>query len=131
MIVLDTHTLVWWLATPEKLSARARRAIAESAARSEITASAISIFEISTLLRRGRLEFGIDPDEWFAAARSLPELTIEPVSAEVAWIAGTFDNTLPGDPADRVIAATAQVLDARLVTADRNLRSAAAVETIW
>jgi PIN domain nuclease of toxin-antitoxin system len=122
---------VWWLATPEKLSARARRAIAESAARSEITASAISIFEISTLLRRGRLEFGIDPDEWFAAARSLPELTIEPVSAEVAWIAGTFDNTLPGDPADRVIAATAHVLDARLVTADKNLRSAAAVETIW
>jgi PIN domain nuclease of toxin-antitoxin system len=122
---------VWWLATPEKLSARARRAIAKAAATSEITASAISIFEISTLLRRGRLEFGIDPDEWFAAARSLPELTIEPVSAEVAWIAGTFDNTLPGDPADRVIAATAQVLDARLVTADRNLRSAAAVETIW
>lgn len=128
---MDTHILVWWLATPEELSARARRAIADSAATSEIAASAISIFEISTLLRRGRLEFDIDPDQWFAAARSLPELTIEPVSAEIAWIAGTFDNTFPGDPADRVIAATAQVLDARLVTADRNLRSAAAVEAIW
>lgn len=131
MIVLDTHVLVWWLAAPEKLSARARRAIEGSAAKSEIAASAISIFEISTLLRRGRLELGIDPDQWLAAARSLPELTIEPVSAEIAWIAGTFDTALPGDPADRVIAATAHALGATLITADENLRSAAAIETIW
>ena len=131
MIAVDTHILVWWLSTPEGRSARARRVIEEQAAASEIVPSALSIFEISTLLRRGRLEFDIDPEQWFAAARSLPALTIEPVSAEVAWIAGTFDDTLPDDSAYRVIAATAHVLDARLVTVDRNVRSVAAVEAVW
>ena len=126
MIVLDTHALVWWVAEPEKLSTRARRAIKASAAESEVVISTISIFEISTLIRRGRLELGIDAGQWFAALRSLPELIIEPISAEIAWAAGAFGTTFPGDPADRIIAATAQALGAKLVTADHKLHRAAA-----
>lgn len=91
----------------------------------------MSIFEISTLVRRGRLELGVDSDQWFGALRSLPELAIEPISAEIAWLAGAFDAALPGDPADRIIAATAQVLHAKLITADDKLRSAFAIDTIW
>ena len=70
-------------------------------------------------------------DEWLRALRSLPELVIEPVSAEIAWIAGMLDTTLPGDPADRIIAATAQVLDAKLITADEKLRAASTITTVW
>lgn len=131
MIVFDTHALVWWVAEPARLSARARRAAKTGAADNELVVSAISIFEISTLLRRGRLELGVDSGQWFDALRSLPELVIEPVSAEIAWAAGAFDAVLPGDPADRIIAATAQVLHARLITADDKLRSALANDTIW
>lgn len=131
MIVLDTHALVWWLAEPAKLSSRARRAIRRSASKNAVTISTISLFEISTLLRRGRLQLGIDAEQWFAALRSLPELIIEPISVEIAWLAGAFSTAVPGDPADRIITATAHALTAKLVTADVELRSTASVDTIW
>lgn len=131
MIVLDTHALVWWAADPARLSARARRATKAGAAGKGLAVSAISLFEISTLVRRGRLKLGVDTDRWLAALRSLPELVIEPVSADIAWAAGALETALPGDPADRIIAATAQTLDAKLITADEKLRAAAGVDTIW
>jgi PIN domain nuclease of toxin-antitoxin system len=131
LILLDTHALVWWVAEPKSLSARARRAVQSAASSNELAVSAMSLFEISTLLRRGRLDLGIQADRWFRALLSLPELAIEPVSAEIAWAAGQFTGDFPGDPADRIIAATARVLDAKLVTADEKLRSASAVETLW
>ena len=131
MIVLDTHALVWWASEPRKLSTRARRAAKAGAAKRALVASAVSLFEISTLLRRGRLELRIDGEQWLEALRSLPELVIEPVSTDIAWIAGGFGAGFPGDPADRIIVATARVLRAPLVTADAALRSSAAVDTLW
>jgi PIN domain nuclease of toxin-antitoxin system len=131
VIVLDTHALVWWLAGPEQLSPRALRAIKTAAANSEVAISAVSVFEIATLVRRGRLELGIDADRWFAALRSLPELIVEPISAEIAWAAGGLDARLPGDPADRIITATALALDAKLATPDEKLRAAANIQTVW
>ncbi len=131
MIVLDTHVLVWWLADPQKLTTSARRVIKAASGSQEVAVSAISLFEIATLLRRGRLQMSVDSGEWFAALQSLPELTIEPISAEIAWRAGEFDATLPGDPADRIIVATARELEAPLVTADDRLRADVAIETVW
>jgi PIN domain nuclease of toxin-antitoxin system len=129
--VLDTHALIWWVAEPGKLSTRARRAAKAGAAAKDLAASAISIFEISTLIRRGRLELGVQADQWFRAMLSLPELGIEPVSGEIAQIAGAFSKDFPEDPADRIIAATAQVLRAKLITADDRLRSITSIDTIW
>lgn len=129
--VLDTHALVWWVAEPGKLSNRARRAAKAGAAARDLVVSAISLFEIATLLRRQRLELGVEADQWFSALRALPELAIEPVSGEIAQVAGAFSSDFPGDPADRIIAATAQVLRGKLITADDKLRSIGTVDTIW
>lgn len=131
MIVLDTHVLVWWLSDPSKLSARARRAIKRSASENALVVSSITLFEISTLLRRGRLQLGVEADQWFAALQMLPELVIEPISAEIGWLAGSYYADIPGDPADRIIAATAHALSAKLITADETLGSAASVEVVW
>ena len=56
MILLDTHALVWWAAEPEKLSRRARQAVQTAEVGGELATSAMSLFEIATLLRRGRIE---------------------------------------------------------------------------
>lgn len=96
-----------------------------------MTISAISLFEIATLLRRDRLQLAVDSEQWIAAVRSLPELLIEPISAEIAWLAGLFGDGVPGDPADRIITATARVLGATFVTADEKLRASTAVATFW
>ncbi|MCC6474242.1 MAG: type II toxin-antitoxin system VapC family toxin [Burkholderiales bacterium] len=131
MIVLDTHVLVWWVSDPARLSARARRAVQTQASSGAIVASAISLFEIATLVRRGRLVLRVAPGEWFDALLSLPELRIEPVAAHIARLAGSFEASMPGDPADRIVAATALTLEAQLVSADEKLRRAPRLSTIW
>ena len=131
MIVLDTHVLVWWVSGSGRLSVRAKRAIAQSLRRSPAIVSTISVLEIATAVRRGRLELGSPLDLWLADLRALPELLFQPVSGEIAQLAGTFDEATPGDPADRIIVATALTLRAKLVTADERLRESARVVTVW
>lgn len=131
MIVLDTHALVWWLCSPSELSTRARRAINEAARDNAILVSAISVLEIATLVRKGRLQFSVPVDAWLADVRVLPELRIMPVTADVAQLAGGFGEEMPGDPADRIIAATALTLSATLATADTRLRAHKGLNTVW
>src|SRR6266581_4331948 len=59
------------------------------------------------------------------------ERPFEPVSAEIAEVAGSFDGAVPGDPADRIIAATAIALGLKLITADKRLRRAPRLQTVW
>jgi PIN domain nuclease of toxin-antitoxin system len=131
VIVLDTHALIWWVSSPLRLSVRARRAVSAALRRGPIVASAISVLEIATALRRGRLELGLAPEQWLADLHQLPELRFEPVSAAIAQAAGSFPDPMHGDPADRIIAATAIALRAKLVTADRKLRGSSQFETVW
>jgi len=131
VILLDTHALVWWAADAARLSARAKRAIGAAEREGHVAASAISLFEIATAIRRGRLVLEAPPEQWLTDLRLLPELRIEPVSAEIAEIAGSFDEKFSGDPADRIIAATAVALGLQLVTADARLRRAPQVQAVW
>ena len=94
-------------------------------------ASAISVMEIATAVRRGRLTLRVPFEQWLADLRSLPELRFEPVTAEIAALAGSFDGAMHGDPADRILAATARTLGARLVTADERLRGLPDVVALW
>jgi PIN domain nuclease of toxin-antitoxin system len=96
-----------------------------------VTASAISLLEITTAIRRRRLVLGVPPEQWLADVRVLPELRFEPVTAEIAEVAGTFDEGVPGDPADRIIAATAIALSLKLVTADERVRRAPRLQAVW
>lgn len=132
MIVLDTHALVWWVdGETKRLSRKARQALEQHGKRNELMVSSITFFEITTLERRGRLQFKIPASEWLAQVRRLPEYRIEPLPDEVAERAGQFGDTFPGDPADRMIAATALLHDVPLVTHDEKLRGVEYLKTIW
>lgn len=131
MIVIDTHVLVWWLTQTPGLTSAAKRAIGRNSGNGEIVVSAVSILEIATAVRRGRLQFSVPLDQWLADMRGLPELRVEPVSAEIAALAGSLPDPIHGDPADRLIAATATLLGAALVTGDERLRAVPGLRTIW
>jgi PIN domain nuclease of toxin-antitoxin system len=131
VIVLDTHVLVWWVSDSRHLSARAKRAIDQGLRRGPAIVSTITVLEIATAVRRGRLALGSSLDKWLADLYVLSELQFEPVSAEIAQLAGSFEDETPGDPADRIIIATALTLGAKLVTADERLRVSSQVVSVW
>lgn len=131
MIVLDTHVLVWWVSGAGRLSTRAKRAIDQRSRKGPVVASTISVLEIATAVRRGRLELGAPLDQWLTDLCALPELRFEPVSVAIAQLAGSFADPTPGDPADRIIVATARTLRAKLVTADDGLRASPHVPVVW
>jgi PIN domain nuclease of toxin-antitoxin system len=131
VIVPDTPALVWRAVGDRRLSARAQRAIRGAAKAGAVFASAISVMEIATAVCCGRLALSVPFEQWLADLRALPELRFEPVSADIAAVAGSFDGAMRGDPADRIIAATARALGARLVTADERLRGLPDLVTVW
>ena len=131
MLVLDTHVLVWWVSGAARLSARARRELKAATARAPAIVPAISIFEVATAARRGRLELSVPVDEWLADVQSLPEIRVQPLDAAIAALAASFGDEAPGDPADRMIAATAVALRATLLTADARLRALPGLRSAW
>jgi PIN domain nuclease of toxin-antitoxin system len=128
VIVLDTHALIWWAAMPAMLSPAARRAIAAS---DELGVCTISLWEISTLVRKRRLELDRPVVQWVAEAMALPKVVELPLVARIALQAGTFGDEFRGDQADRLIAATALVAGVAVVTKDRRLRDSPLLQTIW
>ena len=131
MIVLDTHALVWWLAEPARLSRRARSAIDQAMASRSIGVSSISAWEIATLVKKGRHELNRDAGDWLAQAEALPLVRFVPVDNRIALRSVRLPPPLHEDPADRIIAATALVLGAPLVTKDRRLHDFPPLQTVW
>jgi PIN domain nuclease of toxin-antitoxin system len=131
LIVIDTHVLVWWLTGTPGLSRKADRTLAAHSQPGQIVVSAMSLLEIATAVRRGRLQLSMPLDRWLADMHSLPEIKIEPVSAEIAVFAGGLAEPMHGDPADRLIVATTSALDVSLVTGDKKLRAYRGIKTIW
>lgn len=131
VILLDTHTFVWWVSSPQKLSKAARQKIDIAASQSAIYISSISIWEIVLLASRGRLEFSIDIEDWINRCESLPFLNFVPVDNHVAIKANRLPEPFHQDPADRMILATALILNATLVTRDDKILSYPHVESFW
>lgn len=131
MLVLDTHALLWWLGDTGQLGAGARRALRRVTAEQPAVVSCISVFEITTAVRRGRLELTLPVHDWLAEAAALPEVRFEPVTRAIAALAGHFGDRLHGDPGDRLIAATALQMALPLVTADAKLQAMPGLKTVW
>jgi PIN domain nuclease of toxin-antitoxin system len=128
MIVLDTHAWIWWATSSARLSAAARRAIDEA---SLVGVSAISAWEVAMLVQHRRLELDRPLLTWVKQALALPRVTFLELTAERAVAAATVTEPKDGDPADRMIVATAMSLRAPIVTKDRAIRRCGAVRTIW
>lgn len=105
MIVLDTHAWLWWVGDHGKLPARLRRRLADAPA---LAISAISCWEAAVLIERGRLDLAPDARTGIRQACSVPKLHILPVTEQVATEAGLLGAEFHGDPADRLIVATAR-----------------------
>ena len=132
MIALDTHALLWWVSTPARIPAKARRLLdAAVEERTPVAVSSISLWEVARLVDRKRLELTIPVEMWIAHVEDLPWLTFVPVDNRIAVRSVRLESFPHRDPADRIIVATALGLSATLVTADARLHAYKALPTVW
>jgi PIN domain nuclease of toxin-antitoxin system len=116
-VLLDTHVLQWWSAEPDRLSSAAAEALSTA---DELAVAAISWFELAWLAERGRIVVTIPLRSWLEQlAENVRTIPLTPAIAEAAV---TLPASFPGDPADRLIYATALEYGYHLVTKDRRLR---------
>jgi PIN domain nuclease of toxin-antitoxin system len=116
-LLLDSHVVHWWSAEPERISDNAAKALGEA---DELAVAAISWFELAWLAKHERIVVTIPIRSWLehlaARIRTLP------LTPAVADTAVSLPSSFPGDPADRLIYATAIEHGLRLITKDRKLR---------
>jgi len=114
-LLLDTHIWIWFLQTPEHLGEDARRELASPT--NELWLSPISIWEVLLLQSKKRIRLPSDLSAWLT--KSTMGIFEAPLTHEI--VLASRQLALHVDPADRFLAATAQVLDLTLVTADERL----------
>jgi PIN domain nuclease of toxin-antitoxin system len=129
LILLDTHALIWMALEPQRLSHAAVDAIRQNRGPNGLCISAITIWEMALLVRRGRIQVSgsLESFVYDTVARVL----VRPISSAISVAAVSFPDEIPKDPADRLIAATSIVEAFPLVTADEKLRQSGLLQTIW
>lgn len=124
-LLLDTHTIVWWLCAPEALSREAFAAIGDKD--NEVLVSAACGYEIEIKRERDQ------------TLRRVPERLYETVVAQgFIWLPISAEQAVTGarlpmhhrDPWDRILVSQAIDEDATLVTRDARI-VAYGVPTLW
>lgn len=133
MIVLDTHTLIWWVSSKEKLSKPAYQAIEQELKNKDgqILVSSITAWEISLLVKKGRITLTMDLTEWLRTASDIENLYFIPVDNEIAVQSVSLPGDFHPDPVDRMITALARHYSVPLVTSDLKIQNYKYVKTIW
>jgi PIN domain nuclease of toxin-antitoxin system len=126
--ILDTHAWLWWVAEPARLGRAARRTV-ETAKR--IGVPAICCLEVATLAIRGRITLDRPILEWLNDALAASHTELISLTPAIAVKAAELPAAFPGDPADRLIVATAIVEAGALVTKDERIRQSGTVRVVW
>ena len=128
MILLDTHVLIWARDDSKRLSRTAASAIRRARHNGGLAISAISLWEIASLLTSGKIQaYGTVE----AAVQLLIEdVTVRPITPEIAALAAQFPDAYSRDPSDRLIGGTARAEGLTLITHDEKIRRSPLLKTL-
>ena len=116
-LLLDTHVVQWWSAEPDRLSRSATTALEHA---DELAVAAISWFELAWLARHDRIRVAIPIRSWLEQLAN--QIRTAELTPAIADAASALPVSFRGDPADRLIYATAVEHGWLLVTMDRRMR---------
>lgn len=123
-VLLDTH--VWlWMAGGERIAPAARRLIEQAAGEDGLMLSPISLWEVGMLSAKGRIAVQPDCTAWVTTALAKTGTRLLPISAQIAVSSSFLPDGFHGDPADRILVASAMASSATLMTRDAQILSCA------
>ena len=128
MILLDTHALIWLASSSQNLSAKAIHLITANASRLHI--SVVSAWEISILVRKGRLELPLAPERYVEEAvehLALLEIPLEREIVQHSVMLPDFHN----DPFDRVLVAECLAKRFTLISSDKLIARYPGIHVVW
>jgi PIN domain nuclease of toxin-antitoxin system len=129
-VILDTHIWVWWLLPGSPLPDRERMALDRIATDNGILLPAICLWEAQMLHRKKRIELPVPFPTWLRRATAADMLNVLPLNADTVIAVDDLPAAFHGDPADRMIVATARVHDLSLATHDDAIKKSRLVK-IW
>ncbi len=122
MLLLDTHIWVWWLLGQKDLPPKQRTRLNAAASRNPPLVSDISVWEVQMMFAKGRLPLQIPFDQWLHRATRPDLVQMVRIDVAVALRLNGLPVDFQGDPADRIIVATALARGVPLFTHDRKMQ---------
>ena len=127
---MDTHIWIWWLTPDSQLSTDERDALDTEASAGGLYLSPISMWEAQVLHAKGRFKLDVPFAIWLREAASDAVITLVPIDLHVIVALDALPASVHGDPADRLIMATARAHALPLATMDAGIRKSRATK-IW
>jgi len=129
-VLLDTHLWLWWLLGSPQLPSRERQTIDQSAQAGQLQLAAISLWEAQILQAKGRLQLDRPFEHWLRRTAAADVITVLTLDCEVVISVHSLPADFHGDPADRLIVATALAHGLPLATFDSSMRRSQVVP-LW
>ena len=131
-VVADTHTIIWYLRSPEKLSINAVTSLDNALNNGKsIFISAISLVEMNYLVEKNRIPASSLEQLLQLIDDPLVNLFVVPLDTPVAKAFTQISRDVVPEMGDRIIAATSLYLGLSLVTKDHKIRNLSNIQTIW
>ena len=116
---MDTHAVLWWASSETEMFSQVASEAIESA--DELCVSSISWYELAWLAHHNRIGSSAPLRSWLQTISA--QVRTVPLTTEIAATAASLPDSFPGDPADRIIYATAIERGWSLVTKDERMRN--------
>ncbi len=118
-LLLDTHVWIWYVNGSDELKKPIRNTITEALHNSHVYLAAITLWEISMLVKRQRIILDMPVLEWMNKSIDITRINVAPLTPAIAAESCQLPGEFHGDPADQLIVATARVEGLTLVTRDK------------
>lgn len=120
-LLLDTHIWVWLINGDKRLSKRTLELIDQAAKENSLFISAISLWEMSMLVAKERILLDMPVLDWILKSLKAPGINLIHLSPKLAVESCYLPGVFHGDPADRIIVATARVEELTLVSSNQKI----------